>query len=375
MSLPISPRLPLLIALALAAVGLSTVLQQAGADEKSLAFDDSLAVARHARNIFNRRCFGCHGQNGVARKNIFVLDRNRLISSKVVIPGDANSLLIEMVESNAMPLGGPPLPEEEKVALRRWILDGAPEWDPPADKSRTNPLPGIEIPFLVPGLSELNIIALIQRDLMKADERDRSYLRYFSIAHLYNAGATQEEMESHTVALAKLINSLSWHPEITRPAPIDPSGTLFRIDLRDYNWTAATWDRLLAAYPYGLRARDARVVTFLSGADLPYIRADWFVANASMPPLYHDLLGLPETIGQLERMLGVDTFRNLREEKNVARAGVRNSGVSHNNRVLERHVSPYGAYWKSYDFKSNLGNQNIFDILPGLKTGDSFSGM
>lgn len=167
-------------------------------------------------------------------------------------------------------------------------------------------------------------------------------------------------MKSHTVALAKLINSLSWHPEITKPAPVDTYETLFRIDLRDYNWTVVIWDRLLAVYPYGLRARGVEVVAFFSDVELPYIRADWFVANASMPPLYHELLGLPEIPRQLEKTLSVDTFRNLREEKNVALGGVRNSGVSKNNRVLERHVSPYGAYWKSYDFKSNLGNQNIF---------------
>ena len=31
-----------------------------------------------------------------------------------------------------------------------------------------------------------------------------------------------------------------------------------------------------------------------------------------------------------------------------------------NNRVVERHASRYGAYWKSYDFAGNTGTQNIF---------------
>ena len=62
----------------------------------------------------------------------------------------------------------------------------------------------------------------------------------------------------------------------------------------------------------------------------------------------------------LERRLGVDTARQLTEEKHVIRAGVRSSGVSQNNRAMERHASPFGAYWRSYDFRSNLGDQNIF---------------
>ena len=40
--------------------------------------------------------------------------------------------------------------------------------------------------------------------------------------------------------------------------------------------------------------------------------------------------------------------------------GTNNSGVSNNNRVIERHTSRYGAYWKSYDFAGSVGTQNIF---------------
>jgi hypothetical protein len=69
---------------------------------------------------------------------------------------------------------------------------------------------------------------------------------------------------------------------------------------------------------------------------------------------------LPGTALELERQLGIDAARDLQEEKNVARAGLRSSGASQNNRVLERHMSPHGAYWKSLDFKTSLGDQNIF---------------
>lgn len=43
----------------------------------------------------------------------------------------------------------------------------------------------------------------------------------------------------------------------------------------------------------------------------------------------------------------------------VWRAGFKNSGVSNHNRVVERHISRYGAYWKSYDFAGSAGRQNI----------------
>ena len=49
------------------------------------------------------------------------------------------------------------------------------------------------------------------------------------------------------------------------------------------------------------------------------------------------------------------------------------SGVSQNNRLIERHKSPYGSYWKSYDFGGNTGRQNLFEHPLGPGGGsDSF---
>ena len=78
--------------------------------------------------------------------------------------------------------------------------------------------------------------------------------------------------------------------------------------------------------------------------------------------LYHDILDLPETDRELETLLGVNAVENIRNAAGhrVWRAGFSDSGVSNNNRVVERHISRYGAYWKSYDFAGSVGTQNIF---------------
>ena len=69
------------------------------------------------------------------------------------------------------------------------------------------------------------------------------------------------------------------------------------------------------------------------------------------------------TAGELETRLEVDVVRNLNNAPgiDVWRAGFNNSGVSNNNRMVERHASRYGAYWKSYDFAGSVGTQNIFN--------------
>ena len=71
-------------------------------------------------------------------------------------------------------------------------------------------------------------------------------------------------------------------------------------------------------------------------ADIPAVHADWFVAQASLPPLYHDLLSLPLTDRELETRLEVDVIRNITNAPGVRvwRAGTNNSGVSNNNRVI-----------------------------------------
>ena len=131
------------------------------------------------------------------------------------------------------------------------------------------------------------------------------------------------------------------------------------------------WTKIEAEYPYHI-SFDAPTQTALKAqltrlqgemkADIPSVHVDWFVAQASLPPLYHDLLSLPLTDRELETRLEVDVIRNLQNAPGVRvwRAGTNNSGVSNNNRVIERHTSRYGAYWKSYDFAGSVGTQNIF---------------
>ena len=130
-------------------------------------------------------------------------------------------------------------------------------------------------------------------------------------------------------------------------------------------------DKIEEEYPYhiafdapaqlGLRNQLGRLQTQMK-TDVPSVHIDWFIATASTPPLYHDLLSLPLTDRELETRLEVDVARNLINAPGVrvSRAGFNNSGVSNNNRVVERHTSRYGAYWKSYDFAGSVGAQNIF---------------
>src|SRR5262249_33549901 len=155
-----------------------------------------------------------------------------------------------------------------------------------------------------------------------------------------------------------------WHPRITLPKAVDPGGLLLRVDLRDFQWDANLWNRLLTDYPYGIHhdTAVARAVLAGTGTRMPIVRADWFVATASRPPLYYDLLQIPGNLTELERQLRVDPNLDIQQER-VARAGFNGSGISRNNRVLERHDAQNGAYWRTYDFDAVPQNLIERDLL------------
>jgi mono/diheme cytochrome c family protein len=318
--------------------------------------------ATRARAVLQARCGACHGPGGTGKGGFdYLLDRDRLVARGQVVPGSAaESALYQRVRDGEMP---PPARRQQPTAddlavLRRWIDAGAPTFTPP-----TAP---------VPLVAEAALVHTILTDLRALDPRRRRFTRYFTLAHLANAGLPAEDLDLHRQALAKLANSLSWHPRITRPHPIDEGRTIFRIDLREYRWSARAWDRLAAAYPYRLPEGSpaAKACAELTGSSRPHLRGDWFVATASRPPFYHDFLQLPGTDRALERLLQVDVPADLQDDSAV-RAGFNGSGVAKNNRVLERHDAAHGAYWRSYDFSDNTGRQNLFERPLGPAPGPS----
>ena len=321
-------------------------------------------LAQDTYAIFEGSCLICHGADGAYRETL-LMEHDALIEGGTVVPGNPNASelykrLLGPTESGAqMPFGQPPLPPQSIEAIRRWIVAGAPDWaTTPTTNSR----------FISPG----EILKSIETHLNTLSAFDRAFARYFTLTHLYNAGETPELLGEYRKALYKLVNSLSWGLDVINPTPIDPQATIFYIDLRHYEWDVNdAWSKIEEEYPYHI-AFDAPAQSALRNqlgqlqtqmkTDVPSVHIDWFIATASTPPLYHDLLSLPLTDRELETRLEVDVARNLINAPGVrvSRAGFNNSGVSNNNRVVERHTSRYGAYWKSYDFAGSVGAQNIF---------------
>jgi mono/diheme cytochrome c family protein len=331
--------------------------------DDTATFANEAELASKAKQILTDACYACHGLEGSNEGGFnFVLHVPRMTDGDAYIaPGDpAGSFLFERIASGEMPPEGEGVKftEADAQTLKDWIKAGAPDF---------------EVKTQIEMISSHEVEEVIFNDLKTFSDRERRYQRYFTLVHLYNAGTSQDELETYRKALSKLINSLSWSSEIVIPDFINQSQTILRLDLRAADWTPETWENLLAGYPYGYLTQAERgdAFTEIVNTRLPFIRADWFVAVASTPPLYHTLLQIPKTDGELETLLRIDVKNNIAGDR-VIRAGFNRSGVSQNNRMIERHVTPYGAYWKSYDFAGSAGQQNLFEhpLGPGKEEQD-----
>lgn len=292
-----------------------------------------------ARAVLDRHCRPCHdGPDGSG--GFDALDVPGLVASGLVRAGDAaGSPLAQRMAAGEMP--------PEMVAVRPAAAELA------AVRAWIDQMSG-DRPFL----RDLDVERTLAADHAALPPEARPHARWLSLVHLANAGTPEPQLERYRTALSVMLASLSWAPAVRPPVAIDPRRTLYRIDLRDLGFPAATWDRIRAAYPYGV-ARPAGVPEA--------VRADWLVAAASRPPLYHAILGIPDRASELARLLGVDLDANVAAGR-VARAGFTSSGVSTSNRVIERHATRHGALWRSYDFGSSRGREDIFahplDFVP-----------
>lgn len=344
---------------------LSLAMFCAGRSSASCAAEEKLAEA--ARTVLKTYCHRCHGVRFEV-KGYDVLDRGSLLAkrgageSPYVVPGKPEkSELWERVgierdmpprESNKQPT------DQERELLRRWIAAGAPF---PVAAASSRAVKG-----------DRDVLSAIRAHLDKSRREDRPHLRFFSLANLHNNRAVaDDELRLARAALSKLLNSLGSKPEIVVPAAVDADGIVLVVDERELGWDTGDrdlWEEILSVYPYGLThdADPAEAdrnlaldVAEKSGVKMPFVRADWFIASASRPPLYHTLLALPNNARDLERSLKVDVEADFRRDA-LARAGFAKSGVSIHNRIVDRHSTPTGPYWKSYDFRADAGTSNIF---------------
>lgn len=349
--------------------------KQAAADIPRPAND----IEKAAFDALDRNCARCHQFGKLEHRLKPARDFGNVLYLKqmakdpnLVLPGNPDgSKLLQEILNQDMPYDYyhdrdtsiEPPSEQEVAAIRDWITSLG-ETQQAACASRQF-------------ISDADVLDAIGNDLNRLDDHRVATTRYILLDNLYNACASSEEMKVYRQGTIKLLNSLSRNSDLVKLETVDEAGTIIRFNLEDVKWAPSDWDKIAAVYPYAVKP-DARGYDFVAGemhTKVPYVRGDWLAFTASRPPLYYDLLKLPHTFAELQRQLGVDVEKDIRDYVAV-RAGFQHSLVSENNRLIERHTISTGVFWTSYDFAGNAGTESLFEhpLGPGGPGGFEHQG-
>jgi mono/diheme cytochrome c family protein len=321
--------------------------------------------------IFENNCIGCHSEGSVSTKKFDDILNVQQLKDKGIVSTEAEKspLYLSVTrDKKRMPLGEDPLSQEDVGAIVAWMKEGSPAF---AEDQGTEQAPK-------PYVSYENEVACISYDVSRLTYYDAQYVRYLTLATIYNMGDPLR-LKKAQWAVHKLLNSISFNPHLTKAAAVDGYGVIWRLDLRDYDLEAHDWDVvLLKLYPYAIdffedEEFDGYEVNIQQKTRSPqaFLRGDWFVNTVSQPPIYERFLGLPGTLQELDALLRLDKFRDYYHQ-DLARAAIRHSGVAHYNRVVDRRDLRFWSqgqkidsyYWITYDVADLADKLKNFFAFP-----------
>ncbi len=335
------------------------------------ALSQSAELLSRVKHVLNAYCAECHSGRENRAEGGFgsVFDAQKMAADDIIALGDPDrSKLIERVLDDSMPpadYGFRPTKQDIEL-LKLWIREGSPSIIAKAERPRP---------------TREAVLSAMKADLAAQPSESRGDVRYLSLATLVaNPNVADRELEAYENAVSKLVNSLSTTPAIVRPAPVlnDEGQTVaLRVRLRDYGWGQADW---------GTIERASQLVDRVQApCDVAFLNADTFVAIASndnvamrdgtSTSVYSNIVlknwltargalaegqavhpdGEATALGwgEIESALGINVVQAISANNgSVRRAGMRVSGESFANRVVERYATPNGYYWRSYDFSA-----------------------
>jgi hypothetical protein len=333
----------------------------------------STLLGQQARDILETNCGSCHTGIGAKGDFGYVLDVKRLVTSGKLVPGKKteSQIYMRMLDGTMPPADQRPAraPTPSQVAIVGQFIDELRIDDPVGS---CKPLAFVDVDAQ---------IERMRADIALRDDNEKPFTRYLTVSYSANAGDCGRVLDRQRFALFKGINSVSTATTITRPVAIDPDETIYRIDIRDYEWDRPFdlqdndvsnpanidftdgWEAIVAnpktaAYAVEYQGDAADDLAAEAGTRVPFMPVNAFIQATEFGDLYYTLIGGRASLFDFEReVLSLDTRAEAAENR-LMRAGFSNSGVSKQERVLNRFDSGVGAgqsYWISFDFDGGNG--------------------
>jgi len=336
-------------------------------------------LGKEVKAILETNCQRCHsGPAGSGSGGMnYILNLQELVKNDKVVPGiKEDSQLWVRMQQQSMP---PAFERTQRPTFGQIDQVGQFIDELPPDLYDTD-VTCKTVPFM----SSDDQIALMAADVQRLDAKDQPFTRYLTITYSSNAGACEgerKELQRQRFALFKGINSVSTKPVVGIPKPIDANNTIYRIDIRDYNWDRQidllddgvagapgtvlfddAWDAIVdgvGAFAVPFTGDQADDLVQDTATEVPFLPVNAFIQATEFGDLYYSLIGAKANLFDFERdVLKVDTKAEIADD-NLLRGGFSNSGVSKQERVLNRFDQGTAggyAYWISFDFDGGSGN-------------------
>lgn len=204
--------------------------------------------------------------------------------------------------------------------------------------------------------TELNQVVLD----IRANEGNARYYRYFT-----SYAMPKSLQEKAGALLTFTVHSLSSGYVVKQPKKL--SDTLFRVDIRDYNWNEQAIENVAQIHPYlaidfMTKEYQERYQYMLQKSGNALFRLDWFIVHTLDPTrqldydiktlAYYELLyansKVPANIQEFYDIWGIDLKRNRFLLKGTVVDGG-DSIVSNHTRQLIRKNTELGPYWETFD--------------------------
>jgi hypothetical protein len=338
----------------------------------------STEEGKAVQDILRVNCGNCHVGQGAFGDMGYILNLSELIKNGKVVPGNKeDSQIFVRMQQQTMP---PAFERTQRPTYGQIDLVGKfiDELELPDEGSICE----------APAFKDIDSqIEAMSNDIASLDAEDQPFTRYLTVTYSSNAGECGRALQRQRYALFKTINSVSTDTRTHVPVAIDDDETIFRVDIRDYNWDRDidleddgvvdfndAWDAIIAdesAAPYAVpyQGDQADDLAADSGTAVPFLPVNAFVQAVEFGDLYYTLIGAKANLFDFELdVLKIDTKAEIADD-NLMRAGFSNSGVSKQERVLNRFDSGIAnglSYWISFDFDGGNGGDRAF-VAAGIE--------
>ena len=344
-------------------------------------------LGKEVKQILEVNCGACHAGTKSGDMD-YILDMQKLVKNDKIVPGvKEDSQIFVRMQQGSMP---PAFQRTQRPTFGQIDQVGQFIDELPKDLFNTDATCKT-LPFQS---SDDQIIAM-SNDIQRIDSQDQPFTRYLTITYASNGGGCEgprKDLERQRFAMFKAINSVSTDTKVGVPQPIDDAQTIYRIDIRDYNWDRNidieddgvvdfndAWDAIVAgvqgklvkggnvvlngsnAYAVEYSGDQADDLTGKAQTAVPFMPVNAFIQATEFGDLYYALIGAKNNLLDFEKdVLLIDTAKEKADD-NLIRAGFSNSGVSKQERVLNRFDQGTAggySYWLSFDFDGGSGTVN-----------------